>query len=296
MAIVRPLLASTLENPTILKFPVLISPKLDGIRCLIVDGIPLSRNGKIIPNRHIQKLLSNPELNGLDGELIVGASKGAEVFNRTSSGVMSQDGEPQFIYYVFDNFLYERWPFSERYKSLWPHQSQASFPYICLVPHAQVDTLNELAEWEERFLREGYEGVMIRRPDGPYKNGRSTPNDGILRKLKRFRDGEAMVLGIEEGTTNLNPSTLDDLGYSTRSTHAANMLGAQRVGTILGRDCNTSQDLRISPGKMTHAQRQKYFQMPHMIIGRIVKFKTFDYGAIDAPRFTTFQAFTDGQS
>jgi hypothetical protein len=36
--------------------------------------------------------------------------------------------------------------------------------------------------------------------------------------------------------------------------------------------------------------------MQHEIMGRIIKYKTFDYGAIDAPRFTTFQAFVDGRS
>jgi DNA ligase-1 len=295
--IFRPLLASTLENPELIKFPVCVSPKLDGIRCMIVGGQALSRNGKLIPNNYIRSKIAHQAFHGLDGELIVGEPNGTDVFNRTSSGVMSRDGEPAFTYWVFDNFVYANAGFSSRYDMLRIFNTAGSAtPFIRLLPHRVIHTLSELTAYEEEMLKAGFEGVMIRRPDGPYKNGRSTPTDGLLRKMKRFRDGEAMVLGIEEGTTNLNPSTLDDLGYSTRSTHAANMLGAQRVGTILGRDCNTSQDLRISPGKMTHADRQKYFQMPHMIIGRIVKYKTFDYGAIDAPRFTTFQAFTDGQS
>jgi DNA ligase-1 len=145
------------------------------------------------------------------------------------------------------------------------------------------------------MLAAGFEGIMIRRPDGPYKNGRSTPKDGILRKMKRFRDGEATVTGILEGVTNNNEATQDDLGYTTRSTHKANMAGAGRVGTILGDDLKTGQALNISPGRMTHFYRQKYFMMPHEIVGRVIKYKTFDYGAIDAPRFSTFQAFVDGR-
>jgi len=293
----RPLLSSTLTDPTILRFPVCVSPKLDGIRCMIVAGQALSRNGKLIPNNHIRSCIAHPAFSGLDGELIVGEPNGPDVFNRTSSGVMSHDGAPAFTYWVFDNFVYPAAAFVTRYDILRIFNiPDSKTPYIRLLPHRTIQTLNELSAYEDEMLKAGFEGVMIRDPQGPYKNGRSTPRDGLLRKLKRFRDGEAMVTGIEEGVTNLNVATFDDLGYTTRSTHAANMLGAQRVGTILGHDHSLAQDLRISPGKMTHAQRQKYFQMPHLIIGREIKYKTFDYGAIDAPRFTTFQSFTDGQS
>ena len=55
-----------------LVYPVYASPKLDGIRCSIVDGKALSRSLKAIPNAHISRLLSCPELDGLDGELIIG--------------------------------------------------------------------------------------------------------------------------------------------------------------------------------------------------------------------------------
>lgn len=294
----RPLLASTLESPALLRFPVVVSPKLDGIRCSIVAGVALSRNGKEIPNRHIFGLLSHPVFHGLDGELIVGEPNGPDVFNRTSSGVMSRDGQPAFTYWVFDNFIYLNAGYATRYQMLTifnETKTESKTPYIRLLPHRVINTLNELAAYETEMLAAGFEGIMIRRPDGPYKQGRSTQNDGILRKLKRFRDGEATVTGILEGVTNNNEATLDDLGYTTRSTHAANMLGAGRVGTILGHDHSLAQDLRISPGRMTHAQRQKYFEAPHLIIGRQVKYKTFDYGAMEAPRFTTFQAFTDGQ-
>jgi DNA ligase-1 len=294
----RPLLASTLESPALLRFPVCVSPKLDGIRCSIVAGLALSRNGKEIPNRHIFGLLSHPVFHGLDGELIVGAPNGTDVFNRTSSGVMSRDGEPDFTYWVFDNFIYPNAGYGQRYAMLTifnETKTESKTPYIRLLPHRVIHTLNELAAYETEMLAAGFEGIMIRRPDGPYKEGRSTPNDGILRKLKRFRDGEATVTAVLEGVQNQNPATLDDLGYTTRSTHAANMVGAGRVGTIIANDLATGAQLNISPGRLTHAQRQKYFLMPQMIIGRVVKYKAFDYGAIDAPRFVTFQAFLDGQ-
>jgi DNA ligase-1 len=294
--IFRPLLASTLDDPAIIQFPVVVSPKLDGIRCMIVSGVPLSRNGKLIPNNYIRSKLGHEVFHGLDGEIVVGEPNGEGVFNRTSSGVMSHDGEPAFTYWIFDNFVYPQSVFVKRYEMLRIfNEKDSATPYIRMLPHRLVHTLNELAAYETEMLAAGFEGIMIRRPDGPYKNGRSTPKDGILRKMKRFRDGEATVTGILEGVTNNNEATQDDLGYTTRSTHKANMAGAGRVGTILGDDLKTGQALNISPGRMTHFYRQKYFMMPHEIVGRVIKYKTFDYGAIDAPRFSTFQAFVDGR-
>jgi DNA ligase-1 len=84
----KPMLAS--PAPETIKFPVLASPKLDGIRCIIRDGVAVSRNLKPIPNVYIQKSLAG--LPPLDGELIVGPPVGNDVWNRSNSGVMSRDG------------------------------------------------------------------------------------------------------------------------------------------------------------------------------------------------------------
>jgi DNA ligase-1 len=39
----KPMLATKCENPAALKFPVLATPKLDGIRCLKLGGKALTR-------------------------------------------------------------------------------------------------------------------------------------------------------------------------------------------------------------------------------------------------------------
>jgi DNA ligase-1 len=251
----------------------------------------------MIPNAYIRSKLGNRDFHGLDGEIVVGQPNGEGVFNRTSSGVMSIEGEPAFTYWVFDNFVYPNSSFAMRYSMLGIfNETESATPFIRMLPHRVVSSINDLVAYEEEMLKAGFEGIMIRDPQGPYKNGRSTPKDGILRKMKRFRDGEATVVEVLEGVTNNNEATLDDLGYTTRSTHQANMKGANRVGTIIAIDVKTNEKLNISPGKMNHFYRQKYWMMPHEIVGRIIKYKTFDYGAIDAPRFSTFQAFMDGKS
>lgn len=288
----RPLLAQTLDDPTILRLPVIGSAKLDGIRCIIENGVPISRNGKPIRNKFIQAILGHSKYNGLDGELIVGPPSGDAVFNRTTSGVSSAEGTPDFTYWVFDNFLIPFAPYTVRFNSIddYPHD-----PRITKLPAVVIHTLSGLAEFERKTLDAGFEGVMLRRVDGPYKQGRSTLNEQILLRLKRFRDGEAIITGLEEGKINDNEATVNALGYIERSTHQANMRKAGRIGTLLGTDLANGQALRISPGKMTADQRARGWAMPHTVVMRQCRYKCFDYGAIDAPRFATFQSFLDGQ-
>lgn len=63
----KPMLAATVVDRTKLRFPFLASPKLDGIRCIVLDGQVLSRSLKPIRNKFIVKQLQG--LPNLDGEL-----------------------------------------------------------------------------------------------------------------------------------------------------------------------------------------------------------------------------------
>jgi DNA ligase-1 len=281
----KPLLAATLEDVEKIIYPVFVSPKLDGLRCIIRGGEALSRNLKPFRNAHVQERLAGlPD--GLDGELIVGSPRDGHVLNRTQSGCMSVEGQPDFKFYVFDNYLSPK-GFGQRLQSL----ADIYHPMVEFVPHSVAYNPAGLKYFEQQFLDEGYEGLMIRRMDGPYKFGRSTLNEGILVKMKRFRDGEAVVIRIEEGVTNNNEATLDALGRTKRSNHQDNKVGAARVGTIIARCIETGAELQVSPGRMTHVDREFFWAHPSKLLGRTIKYKTFDYGTLDAPRFTTFQAF-----
>ena len=76
-----------------LRFPILASPKLDGIRATIGGkGDLYSRNGKLLPNKWVQEI-GYPHLAGLDGELICGEPTAPDCFRKTSSAVMSIEGD-----------------------------------------------------------------------------------------------------------------------------------------------------------------------------------------------------------
>lgn len=281
----KPMLAATVTDRAKLRFPLLASPKLDGIRCIIRDGQVLSRSLKPIRNKFIVDKLKG--LSDLDGELIVGSPTAPDTFNATTRGVMSADGEPDFQYHVFDTLHDLNAQFITRLAQVPPHD------YVTPVLHNMVASINELSVYEAQVLTAGYEGVMLRHPLAPYKCGRATPVEGSLWKLKQFQDGEILVCAVLEGVTNINYATKDALGRTVRSTHQAGMVPSGQIGTIVGTDLKTGQNLEISPGKMTREQRQYFWTAQDHILGKIVNYKAFAYGALEVPRFATFQSFRD---
>ena len=96
----RVMRAATLTKPV--KFPVLASPKIDGIRAIVRDGMLMTQSLKPVPNKFIQSSVNWADYEGLDGELVVGSPTDANVMQATQSGVMSEEGEPDWHYWCFD--------------------------------------------------------------------------------------------------------------------------------------------------------------------------------------------------
>ena len=92
----KPMLAGNFD-PKKAKFPYIATPKIDGIRFLMIDGVAVSRTFKPIRNKHIQSLLSQYLPDGVDGELTSG-----DTFQSSTSAVMTIEGEPEFKVWVFD--------------------------------------------------------------------------------------------------------------------------------------------------------------------------------------------------
>lgn len=288
----KPMLAAKADVAKI-KFPVLVSPKYDGIRCLIVDGVAMSRSLKPIPNKFVQMILGRPEFNGLDGELIIGDPTAQDCFNVTSSGVMARELCPNFKYYVFGRFDVEG-PFSDRVfvSRLVAKNSKAN----CLIPvdHEFAKDHYELDAYEAKCVEAGYEGIMIRDPNGAYKFGRSTVKEGGLLKLKRFEDSEARVIGFTQLMTNTNAATIDKLGNTVRSSHKAGKVGAGTLGALTVKDIGTGVEFDVGTG-FSEADRKVLWHMRQALIGKIVKYRYQPVGSKDKPRFPTFIGFRDAR-
>lgn len=225
----RPMLAETCDDMSAVRFPVMASPKLDGIRCVIRDGVPLSRKLKPIPNKHVCKALSG--LVPFDGEIMMRDDFTGKLlpFDKVQSAVMSHDGEPEIEYHVFDHYGPE--PFKERYEKAAFRVTGLS--YLKLVEHKMIGSVEELLDFEERCVEQGYEGTMIRCPNGPYKFGRSTLKEGWLLKIKRWYDLEADLIGMVERQRNDNVAEVSELGLTKRAKRKEFLVPAGDMGALV---------------------------------------------------------------
>lgn len=285
----RPMLAS--PAPADIRFPLYASPKVDGIRAIVKDGILLSRSLKPIPNTWTQDCLGHELLNGLDGELAVGAPTHPNLMQITTSGVMSEQGTPPVTLWVFD-IWHSPLPYHIRLHHLrtWFAMPNAP-PHVGLLMQKLVENTEQLEQFEAEMLQWGFEGIMLRDPNSPYKFGRSTAKEGYLLKLKRFATDEGTVVGFEEQMHNGNEATTDNLGLTQRSSHSANLVPAGTMGTVLLKDVKTGQPVRVGTG-FTAAQRKEMWEHKELFLGAVMTYRHFNKtGVKDARRISSFVAF-----
>lgn len=290
MAQFRPMLAAPVGKLQ-LKFPLLASPKLDGIRALVSsDHRVMSRSLKLIPNKHVQSMFAAASgLSGLDGELIVGDPTQHDVYLKSVSALMTHTGTPEFTFWVFDDFTTAENPFYRR-MSLAKERVEAFRGNIDVryLEQVRVDGKKELMELEDEYLSKGYEGVVLRSSTGLYKYGRSTERQGWLLKLKRFEDSEAEIIGFVEKMTNGNEATINELGYKERSSHKDNKIAAGMLGALSVRDIKTGVEFEIGTG-FTDEQRKEFWSSKDTYMGQIVKYRHFPTGVKDKPRIPSYK-------
>ena len=279
----KPMLSGKLKSLDDLEFPCYCTPKLDGIRCLIWGGKAVSRNLKPIRNKYVQAGLKDlPD--GLDGELVLQNTKN---FNEVSSAIMSEEGEPEFRYVVFDVIMGTT-PYLERMRTLDVMVPIHRFAWP-LFPK-KINDLDEFLQFERESLEAGFEGIMIRKADGPYKYGRSSAKEGYLLKWKRFTDSEAEVIGFVEQFHNANPKEKDALGNSKRSQHKENLIPEDTLGSLLVRDLKTGIEFSIGTGFDAETRADLWIARDSLV-GKIVKYRYQKAGVKEAPRFPVFLGF-----
>ena len=182
------MLASQIDDLSSVKYPVYASYKLDGIRAIIHQGVAYSRSLKPIPNKRIQEwAMQNKEsLEGLDGEFIVGEPNTEEVFRETTSFVMSHDKVGEFSFYVFDILPeYPEQPYNARKGTL----EGLSLPENTKVlQQTLIASKDDLEAFRSNAVEQGYEGAMIKAPEGKYK--------GVVFSISDFDDNKLNSDGV----------------------------------------------------------------------------------------------------
>jgi len=258
-----------------LEYPLLASPKLDGIRCVNVDGVPLSYEQKPIPNRFItDMLLRLLKYYDLDGELMIDGD-----FNQVQSVVMSFNHleEEKFYLNVFDNFAWPNKPFYHRLESARRIVNIIDSRHVRFVEHILIHNPKDLQKYWELQVDKGYEGVVTRAVNGIYKFGRSTIKEGYARKLKHFDDDEGLIIGYEELMHNLDTST--------------NKLENQLPGDTLGALILSWQGKTVKVGSGFSAEeRARLWAIRNDLCGQRATFKFQGVSRYDIPRFPVYKA------
>lgn len=293
------MLAGKAPSLELLKYPVMASPKLDGIRAYIHKGKVYSRTNKLIPNLGVQALFGDEKLERLDGELVAGPPNHPEVFQRTTSAVMSRvqknkvDTIAQRItFQVFDRLDGINTPFQERLDIAsavvrkWAGTAHGHSA-LSVVGHVIVKDAEQLTHYEEKCLALGYEGVMVRDPFGGYKMGRSTTNEGLLLKVKRFLDDEATIIGFVEQMHNDNPR--DDAGKRTSHKDGKLPMGVLGAFKVRRKD---GVEFEVGTG-FSLKQRGEFWAGREQLLGQLVRFRYFPTGTKERPRFPVFAGFRD---
>ncbi len=127
-----------------------------------------------------------------------------------------QEAEYAIEYHIYDCFIKSRseWTFSQRWNFLEQiiggggdgdedgdgyedgDGSECSSGIIRLVPTYMIQTKEEIKQYHDQFVAEGFEGIMIRSRDGVYEPKKRSAH---LLKYKEFMEGEFEICGFHEG-------------------------------------------------------------------------------------------------
>lgn len=270
-----------------IKFPVLASGKLDGVRGCVQGGTLVSRSLKAHTlNRSVSAYMSKPIFEGLDGEICLKGQRWND-FNANQSAFTSMGGEPEFLCHVFDDISLPYMSAKKR-KDLTKERCKVLFDLgynIAFCEQHVITNAADLRALYNSYRERGYEGLIVMDPDGLYKHGRSTLNQGTSLKLKPQNDSEAIVTGFEELMHNL------DAGNSKK---LENMVPGNKLGALVV-DWNGVK-FNIGSG-FTDAIRVEVWNKQDFYLGKHVTFKymeTFpDTGAPRGPIFKGFRSKVD---
>ena len=279
------------KNPDIntLHYPVMVLPKLDGIRCVITEDGPKTRSLKPIPNDFVRKELSFMSPKGLDGELIIGEPNAEDVFNKTTSGIRRVKGEPDFTFWVFDDWTAGDIPYDQRMAEL-EYVVHDLHPRVKFLKGELVDSPEHMKEVEAKYLDMGYEGVIIRDLKGRYKQGRTTMKEHNAFKLKRFVDSEAYVIGMVPKYRNDNEAFTNELGRTARSKKAGGLVALNTMGALVLKDIESGVEFQCGSG-FDDEQRLWWFNNWFEVSTskQPVTYKKFMIGERDKPRHPIFK-------
>ena len=305
----KPLLAPN-QQPNLdeINYPLLVSNKIDGIRCILYKGEILSRSLKQIQNKQLReklKLLADytKEYNLiLDGEIY----SPELTFQEITGFVMTKDFEdpktikkhgevlkiPKDLKFccfdvIKDNNLDT--PFIDRVKLI----ETVAMLFKDIMYPVQEYLLNSKEEVEKHFeiaLDNGEEGLILRNPEGKYKCGRCTLKEQNVFKLKPYRTFDAQITGVVQATIvdpNAEKKT-NELGRSVTSKKKDDRILIEKASAFNVQ--YEGKELKVVLA-MTDEEKEEVWRNKEQYIGKWIEYKGMLVGAKDVPRHPVMLRF-----
>lgn len=197
------------------------SRKVNGVRCLIYknkSGIHTCSRGATNYDLAINHIIYHPLIEEffnrhpnviMDGEIYKHDPKYTlNVISGICRTQKTVDDGKDLEFYWYD-LVDLKLPFKDRYKQIIEYSKELNLtefdPYrtlnneilhIQLLPHEKISGWNNMKNLHDKYVSEGWEGLVIRQEDSLYKPG-SRGNDWI--KIKVYQDAEYPIVGISEG-------------------------------------------------------------------------------------------------
>lgn len=207
----KPMLAKSSNDcqNSVLNKPMLCSRKLNGVRMMCKYNaeedriITISRGGKNYDaaTEHIYDELREifklyPDIT-LDGELYHHGHYLQEI-----SGIARlQDWEPRckllqyWIYDIADGDMI----FTDRQAILEDidiNTEELEFEYINILEHVSTESWNDIQKLHDKWVNEGFEGLVARKPDKTYQYGKRGSD---MIKVKMYQDEEFEIIDYQDG-------------------------------------------------------------------------------------------------
>lgn len=283
-----------------LNYPLLASTKLDGIRCIFKDGEILSRSLKQIQCKQLRERLEPirkfSEENNIifDGEIYSSELS----FQSITHFVMTQDlGDEELPtsvkFYCFDSI--------EDNKIDVPFKQRAEFATLCMmrfpdiafpVEQVKVDNAEEVNDFFERVLKENYEGLILRDPNGTYKYGRGTLKESLIFKVKPFLDFDGQIIDVIQAT-EVNEDAekkINELGRSVTSKKKGERHTIEKASAFMVK--YEGKDLKVVLS-MTDEEKEEVWENRDSYLGRWISYKGMLVGSKDVPRHPVMLRFRE---
>lgn len=246
-----------------IEYPVFVQSKLDGVRAIYNPNYEKlqSRTGKIFHGlTHIvdelKSVMGDKPLI-LDGELYshkLSLQKIAGIVMKKKILPKDIENSKQITFIIYDVML--DIDYTDRLSVVKEFFKNNTLKYTKLLKTEICKSPDNIKDFRDKYIKEGYEGLIIRNLKGKYQNNRSKN----LQKYKESEDDEFKIVGFKDGT------------------------GVEK-GLVIW-ECETKERKRfhIRP-RGTHVERKKMFNNGDKYIGKMFTVRFEGYTDEGIPKF-----------